>query len=71
MKAESILKRALELSGADERIRGSIHHNLGNLYLQLENSPRAIEHFEEALLLNPDNTQAKKILEALRARKEP
>ena len=27
--------------------------------------------FEEALLLNPDNTQAKKILEALRARKEP
>ncbi len=71
VKAESILRRALELSSADERIRGSIHHNLGNLYLQLENSPRAIEHFEEALLLNPDNAQAEKILEALRARKEP
>ena len=70
-KAESILKQALDLSGDDERIRGSIHHNLGNLYLQLENSERAIEHFQEALLLNPDNSQAKKILEALRSRDEP
>jgi tetratricopeptide (TPR) repeat protein len=70
-KAEPILKRALELSGDDERTRGSVYHNLGLLYLQLENSSRAIEHFEEAVLLNPDNGPAKKILEELRARKEP
>jgi tetratricopeptide (TPR) repeat protein len=70
-KAETILKRALELCGDDERTRGSVLHNLGLLYLQLGNSPRAIEYLEEALQLNPDNEPAKKLLGEIRARKDP
>ncbi|MFP6639986.1 MAG: tetratricopeptide repeat protein, partial [Myxococcota bacterium] len=70
-RAEPILKRALELSGGAVRNASSIHQNLGKLYIQLGNAQSAIRHLEEAILVDPDNEQAKKILEAFRSQDEP
>ena len=66
-KAESLLKRALELA-EDNALRGaSIQHNLGFLYQQRGNLAAAREAYEKALLLNPDHPGTRELLEALRS----
>ncbi len=65
--AERMLTRALDLDpGRDTLI--SIHGNLGILHFKRRDRARAIESFERVLELDPDDAQARRVLERLRDR---
>ena len=65
VEAESLLKRALELSPGDDVMSASIHHNLGYLYQQRGNLAAARESYEKALQINPDHPGTRQRLEGL------
>ncbi len=64
-KAESLLKRALQLAENNDLRGASIQHNLGFLYQQRGNLAAARESYEKALLLNPSHPRTRELLEAL------
>ncbi|MCH2364906.1 MAG: tetratricopeptide repeat protein, partial [Planctomycetes bacterium] len=64
-KAESLLKRALQLAENNDLRGASIQHNLGFLYQQRGNLAAARESYEKALLLNPSHPGTRELLEAL------
>ena len=51
------------LRTADDELAQQAFYNLGNTYFQAENWPEAIEAYKQALLLNPDDLEAKHNLE--------
>ena len=44
------------------------HDSLGEAYMKADRKKPAIEHYERSLVLNPQNTNAGKMLEQLRSR---
>ena len=64
-KAESLLKRALQLAENNDLRGASIQHNLGFLYQQRGNLAAARESYDKARLLNPSHPRTRELLEAL------
>jgi Ca-activated chloride channel family protein len=51
------------LRTAREELAEQSHYNLGNSYFMMQDFPKAIEAYKEALRLNPDDQEAKNNLE--------
>lgn len=65
LDALTAIKKAAELAPTDAKV----HYNLGVLLAKTGQIPAAIKAFEETLILKPDYTDAKTILEQIKTNK--
>ncbi len=66
-EAITYLKKAIEIKSD----YFAAYNNLGTVYLKIEDLPNAIENFQSALKLQPDNEEVKYILSALKQENSP